>query len=255
MGGHKARTAAEVWKHRAVANMLEGFERRLTQGNKNMGVKGATKQQGEGLAEQLYKAVQEASPLDVKRLLQAAANPMSVAISDGENLVFFAAARAQGACEVCELLVEGRLDPTLVDTRLQQTPLFFAVRAGKHAGGLECAHFLMEQQCSPNHADRRGETLIFYAAQRPEAECSKALLERRANPNHINRFGHTAVFYAARTCAVACLRVLLTARADANACDMSGQTALWEAANTTVMELLLAHQCNVDQTTLPAKQR
>ena len=60
----------------------------------------------------------------------------------GENLVFYAAARSRstgGAKEMCKLLVEWRLDPTVTDRRFQQTPLFFAVRDAEHAGGLDCA--------------------------------------------------------------------------------------------------------------------
>eukprot|EP00406_Dinophysis_acuminata_P067302 CAMPEP_0179266874 /NCGR_PEP_ID=MMETSP0797-20121207/29638_1 /TAXON_ID=47934 /ORGANISM="Dinophysis acuminata, Strain DAEP01" /LENGTH=631 /DNA_ID=CAMNT_0020975115 /DNA_START=1 /DNA_END=1897 /DNA_ORIENTATION=+ len=219
--GHKAYAVAEAWKHRSLATVLEGMEKRAR--SRGAALQAPAKRHAEGLKEELYNAVREASPADVKRLLKAAADPASVAISGGENLVFFAAARAHGARELCALLVEGRLDPTVVDTRLQQTALFFAVRGGQHAGGLDCALFLLERRCSPDHADLRGETPLFYAVQRADAACTKALVAEGASPGRANRFGQTAAFYAARAGAVAPLRFLLTARADAAARDQRGR--------------------------------
>jgi len=167
-----------------------------------------------------------------------------VVVSGGENLGFHAAARESGALDMLQLLVQRKLDPTVVNTRLHQTPLFFAVRPGPRAGGLECAKYLMQLQCQPNHSDKRGETPLFYAVQRGDPSCAEVLMAAGAKASHKNMWGGTGVFYAARAGATESMKALLAGRAPADACDHSRQTALWEVRSAGCTQLLLQSRCD-----------
>lgn len=253
--GRTARQTAEAWKQWAVMKVLEALERKRRGDKKSATARrsAAVVASGAGmplatpaaaavsLGKRLYDAVRDAPIEEAVRLLKAKAQPESVAVGGGENLVFMAAARAQGAKEMCSLLVEHKLDPTVVDTRLLQTPLFFSVRSGVKAGGLSCALYLLGARCDADHSDLRGETPLFYAVQRADAGCAEALLAAGAKASHMNQFGGTAAFYAARAGAVASMKALLRAGADASTCDQRGQTALWEAASPGFAALLLMH--------------
>lgn len=201
----------------------------------------------EGLAAKLYIAVQSGTLEETASLLKAKAQPSSVVVTGGENLGFHAAARESGALDMLQLLVARKLDPTVVNTRLHQTPLFFAVRPGPRAGGLECAKYLMQLRCQPNHSDLRGETPLFYAVQREEPHCAEALMAAGAKASHKNNYGATAVFYAARAGADASMKALLVRGAPADACDNIRQTALWEVGSTGCTQLLLQSRCDPNQ--------
>merc|ERR1711884_53631 len=100
----------------------------------------------------------------VQTLLESRANPM-LAMPRNQNLVFLAAIRVSEAQKVCELLVERRVDPTVVDTDMEQTALFFAVRNHPQSGGIDCARYLINQRCSLDHVDKMGQTPLFYAVK------------------------------------------------------------------------------------------
>jgi len=197
----------------------------------------------------LAKVVSEMSPRTVQNCLDARTDPQTVAmavVGRGQNLVFVAATRSQEARRVCELLVEYRVDPAQKDTQLEQTALFFAVRNHEKSGGIDCARYLINQRCDPDHVDTQCQTPLFYAAQRPDTECLQALIDAGAQPNRCDRIGQTAVFYAASVGAEKCMKVLLMARADATVHDASGQTALFYCKSPSVAELLLEHRCNAN---------
>eukprot|EP00747_Dinoflagellata_sp_TGD_P125410 gnl/TRDRNA2_/TRDRNA2_174158_c0_seq30.p1 gnl/TRDRNA2_/TRDRNA2_174158_c0~~gnl/TRDRNA2_/TRDRNA2_174158_c0_seq30.p1 ORF type:complete len:709 (-),score=97.75 gnl/TRDRNA2_/TRDRNA2_174158_c0_seq30:264-2342(-) len=201
-------------------------------------------------AAQLYKAVREGSLVEVQGSVERGVNPASVVVAMGQNLMFLAAIRQHEAYEVCSLLAEKQVDPTLEDARLRQTPLYFAVRGHEQAGGLECARFLLGRQCDPNHTDLNKQTPLFYAASRSDSGCAELLLAARASVNVTDVHGQTPLFYAVQaTTTVSSLRVLLTSRAEVTTHDDSGQSPLFYAQSAAAVELLLQHRadaCDVD---------
>eukprot|EP00747_Dinoflagellata_sp_TGD_P125391 gnl/TRDRNA2_/TRDRNA2_174158_c0_seq13.p1 gnl/TRDRNA2_/TRDRNA2_174158_c0~~gnl/TRDRNA2_/TRDRNA2_174158_c0_seq13.p1 ORF type:complete len:838 (-),score=96.24 gnl/TRDRNA2_/TRDRNA2_174158_c0_seq13:264-2696(-) len=201
-------------------------------------------------AAQLYKAVREGSLVEVQGSVERGVNPASVVVAMGQNLMFLAAIRQHEAYEVCSLLAEKQVDPTLEDARLRQTPLYFAVRGHEQAGGLECARFLLGRQCDPNHTDLNKQTPLFYAASRSDSGCAELLLAARASVNMTDAQGQTPLFYAVQaTTAVSSLRVLLASRAEVATRDISGQSPLFYAQSAAAVELLLQHRadaCDVD---------
>eukprot|EP00747_Dinoflagellata_sp_TGD_P125408 gnl/TRDRNA2_/TRDRNA2_174158_c0_seq29.p1 gnl/TRDRNA2_/TRDRNA2_174158_c0~~gnl/TRDRNA2_/TRDRNA2_174158_c0_seq29.p1 ORF type:complete len:753 (-),score=94.29 gnl/TRDRNA2_/TRDRNA2_174158_c0_seq29:38-2248(-) len=198
-----------------------------------------------GHAAQLYKAVQEGSLAEVKAIVESGVNPASVMVAMGQNLMFVAAIRQHEAHEICLLLAEQQVDPTLEDTQLRQTPLYFAVRGHEQGGGLECAKLLLERKCSPDHTDINKQTPLFYAASRSNADCVGLLLAYRASVNVTDVHGQTPLFYAVQaTTTVSSLRVLLTSRAEVTTHDDSGQSPLFYAQSADAVELLLQHRAD-----------
>eukprot|EP00747_Dinoflagellata_sp_TGD_P125415 gnl/TRDRNA2_/TRDRNA2_174158_c0_seq7.p1 gnl/TRDRNA2_/TRDRNA2_174158_c0~~gnl/TRDRNA2_/TRDRNA2_174158_c0_seq7.p1 ORF type:complete len:898 (-),score=117.33 gnl/TRDRNA2_/TRDRNA2_174158_c0_seq7:38-2650(-) len=196
-------------------------------------------------AAQLYKAVREGSLVEVQGSVERGVNPASVVVAMGQNLMFLAAIRQHEAYEVCSLLAEKQVDPTLEDARLRQTPLYFAVRGHEQAGGLECARFLLGRQCDPNHTDLNKQTPLFYAASRSDSGCAELLLAARASVNVTDVHGQTPLFYAVQaTTTVSSLRVLLTSRAEVTTHDDSGQSPLFYAQSADAVELLLQHRAD-----------
>jgi len=179
-------------------------------------------------------------------MLDARANPLAVALPRGQSAVFLAAIRDWEARKVCELLVEHRMDPTIVDTQLEQTALFFAVRNHKLSGGVDCARYLISQRCDPDHVDKHGHTPLFYAVQRPDPECMQALIMAGADPNKCDSINQTPVFYAAKSSAEKCMKELLSARADATVRDAMGRTALFLCTSPPVAELLMENGCGAN---------
>jgi len=137
------------------------------------------------------------------------------------------------------------VDPTVVDTQLQQTALFFAVRNHKFSGGMDCARYLISQRCDPDHVDKQGQTPLFYAVQRPDPECTQTLIMEGADLNKRDSVMQTPVFYAAKG-AEKCMKELLLARADATVRDAMGSTALFRCTRPRVAELLLEYRCGAN---------
>jgi len=161
----------------------------------------------------------------------------------GRSLLFCAASRPRSAREVCEMLVERRLDPQARDST-GQTPLFLAV--SRTAAGLECAKYLAEQGCQVGHRDTHGQTPLFYAAQRLDPRCVEWLIKAGSEINARDSMGQTAAFFAASSGAFQPLQALLRLRADASARDTHGQTALFHASTPSAAELLVRQGCSVN---------
>eukprot|EP00927_Polykrikos_kofoidii_P050897 TRINITY_DN4473_c0_g2_i1.p1 TRINITY_DN4473_c0_g2~~TRINITY_DN4473_c0_g2_i1.p1 ORF type:complete len:1111 (+),score=228.72 TRINITY_DN4473_c0_g2_i1:384-3716(+) len=210
------------------------------------------------LGRKLFAAVSLGDLSEVRAVLAARGDPKTVLIPRGQNLVFTAAAREKDACEVCKLLVQRQVDPTAVDTQLQQTALFFAVRpltpsavptrvAEKAAGDGACARFLLTEKCSPHHVDLHGQTPMFYAVKREAADCSEALIEAKASVNHTDALRQSPCFFAAQANSVECIGALIRARADVNCTDNAGQTSLFRVSSRPAAQLLLESACCVNQ--------
>merc|ERR1712007_95918 len=96
------------------------------------------------------------------------------------------------------MLVERKVCASTIDTGLQQTPLFFAVRSEPESGGLECPSFLIQHSCNADHVDVLGQTPLFYAAKRESPECVEALIGARAVVDTADSSGKRATFFAAK---------------------------------------------------------
>lgn len=261
--GRSAKQTAMIARKSSTAAALEAAEKeRLLMKKAQVPIQQTVSSltaKAEKINEHLYDAVRDKSIQSVRSLLDQGANATVMLRGGGQNLVFLAAARSRGAVGICSLLVHFEADASLVDTALQQTPLFYAVRSNPPGGGLECARYLMTQRCEPDHVDVHGQTPLFYAVQRRDAGCAEALVASSAAVNRVDLAGQTPLFYAVQAGSEACLGALLRAKCDATACDAVGRTPLFRVASASALgveesilcnmvEVLLHHRCNVNHT-------
>lgn len=174
--------------------------------------------------EPLPRAVVTGSLQQVQELINQGHKP-NMLDDEGLNLVFHAARRDPalgGSREICRLLVEEHAVQTNeIDLDSQQSPLFWAVQAGN----AECASYLIEKGCDPNHVDSTGRTPIFSAVMLPSPECAALLVSRRCNPNHTDEAGQTPLFCASAQC----IEWLVGGEGDISHSDQNGRTPIFSA--------------------------
>jgi len=170
--------------------------------------------------------------------------------SGGQNWMFFAAARPpdKAVLDVCKLLWNFSVDACKVDEN-GQTPLFYAVRRfPKPGAGAECAKWLIEMQCDPNHADARGQYPMSFASQNDDASCAKELLLARANVDTVDSHGYTYLTNSVSNNAVKTARVLLVeGRCNPNEQMEMHQmaTAIFYARSVEMLNLLLEYKADL----------
>lgn len=121
-------------------------------------------------------------------------DPRSKYQPDGQDLMFFAAARRHGlgGSEVIARRLSDIGVPCASVDRLGQTPLFFAAREGNR----DCASFLVEKRCEVNHRDIYGQSPLFYSVRESRMETCRLLVELGASWTVKDNSKNTAIYYA-----------------------------------------------------------
>lgn len=196
----------------------------------------------ESLDLQLLEVVKNGTAREVDELISQGANVQRVN-EKGQNLLFDAAGRKLaplgGRTSMLKALVLSHgLDATAVDTRMGQTPLFFAAREGD----LEACEFLLEQKCKPDDLDNSfSQSALFYAARQGHEAVAELLLERRALVDRGDVREETPLFYAASGGQASMTAMLSERRADLQKTNSSRQSCLFQARGDAVSFALKAH--------------
>ncbi|RYE07503.1 MAG: ankyrin repeat domain-containing protein [Hyphomicrobiales bacterium] len=151
-------------------------------------------------------------------LVALMANP---ALAD--DAAFFAAARANDAAALTQLLAAGQ------DVEARDAGGATALLIATHADALAAATALVEAGADVNARDGISDTPYLYAGAEGRTEILKLLLASGANLTDTNRFGGTALIPAAEKGHPDNVRLLLEAGVDPDHINNLGWTALVEA--------------------------
>lgn len=95
--------------------------------------------------------------------------------------------------KIIKCLVENYPATLEVVDRARKTCLWFA-------DAPECCKTLLELKSNPNHKDRNGQSILFYAARDGKNDSIRELIEHKADVELQDLRSETALFYAVRTC-------------------------------------------------------
>ena len=190
------------------------------------------------LSEDLVKAVETGNESDVRKLLQAEADPNA---KNSEAIPCLCSAAQKGYKEIVELLIAHGADVN-AQTSKGRTALMYAA----YSGHKEIVETLIAHRAHVNAQTSTGYAALMYAASKGHKEIVELLIAHGAQT------GITALINAVSKGHKEIVEALIAHGTNVNAQDSSGKTALMDAASKghkEIVGLLIAHGADINTQT------
>ena len=195
------------------------------------------------LSEDLVKAVKTGNESDVRKLLQARADPHA---KNSKAIPCLCSAAQKGYKELVELLIAHGADVNAQTSNGGIALMYAALKGHK-----ELVELLIAHGANINAQTSNGRTALNSAAAKGNKEIVELLLNAGANVNAQMSTGITALMWAAAHGHKEVIELLIARKADVNTQTSNGSTALSLAVmkgNKEIVKVLLENRANLDLT-------
>ena len=166
---------------------------------------------------------------------------------DGDCLLHIAC--AWGDADIVEYLItDGRFNPDVESSNLENTPLDIACNYGQDDTIVQLCSY---KECNPNVQNKKGDTPLHNAVRHGQVDTICKLLScKECDPNTQNKEGDTPLHIAVRDMTSVILHLLTDKRCNPNAQNKEGDTPLHIAISLeqkdTILQLLSCKDCDVN---------